>query len=88
MKMHSKEELNKHKIAGLQGLLYDDVRKKRAVALETCCTNKTYQHCCGNDCGAYSRITGESNSFEPWETVAIEFKAARKIVLAPVSVAL
>ena len=70
MKMQSREELIKQKIAGLQ---------TRAL------------HSRENDCGAYSHIRVESNSFERWEAVAIEFRAGKRIgrpLLAPVSAAL
>ena len=72
--------------AGLPKMLCDDVMTRPAVALESGCTIKTYQHSCENDCGAYSRSRGESNSFEPWEAVAVEFRAGRGIggrLLAP-----
>ena len=79
MKMQSKEKLIKQKTAGLQKLLYDDVMKRRAMALESGCAIKPYQPSCENDCGTYKRKRKESNSFEPWEAVAVQFRAGRRI---------
>ena len=57
--------VNQASWAGLQRLIYDDVMKTRAVALESDCTIETQQHSRENHCGAYSRIRGERNSFKP-----------------------
>ena len=82
--------VNQASWAGLQRSIYDDVMKTRAVALESDCTIETQQHSRENHCGAYSRIR-ESNSFKPWEAVAVEIRAGRGIggrLLATVSAAL